>query len=390
MDKGRHRRFAPYLLVALGLLVLVGLLAGLKAAQISRLVGAGKKMKQAGPPPEAVGSALASAEAWEATLSAVGTIASIRSVAVSNELPGVVSSIHFKSGDVAREGQVLVELDASVERAQAASARSRRDLARLDLQRSRVLARGQALSRAQLDQSETALATAETDLRALEAQLERKAVRAPFGGRLGIRAVNVGQFLPAGTTVTSVDAIDTPFVDFSLPQEELPQARVGQPVRVTVEGGKQPLAGTIAAIEPTVDPATRNIKMRATVPSIVPRPGMFVDVEVVRPKPQQLVVVPTTAIVHAPYGDSVFVIEPKKPGSPGMSATPDGRPVSIARQQFVRVGPQRGDFAAITKGITAGQRVVSAGAFKLRNGSPIVVDDRVQARPQLEPHPENR
>jgi membrane fusion protein (multidrug efflux system) len=387
---GRHGRAWRYLLVALGLLLLVGLLVGVKAAQISRLVHFGKKMQAAGPPPEAVSSGLARAEQWEATLSAVGTIASVRSVAVSNELPGTVSRILFRSGDMAREDQTLVELDSDVERAQAASARTRRDLARRNLQRSRILARGDAVTRQQLDQAQSELATASTDLAALEGQLDRKEVRAPFAGRLGIRAVNVGQYLQPGTTVTTIDAVGEPFVDFSVPQEELPTLHVGQPLRVTIEGTKQSFMGTISAIEPTVDPTTRNIRIRGTIPAGSTRPGMFVDVEVIRPRDQRVVVIPATAIVHAPYGDSVFIIEPKKPGSPGMSATPDGRPVKIAHQQFVRVGAHRGDFAAITKGVAAGQTVVTAGAFKLRNNSPIVVDDRVQAKPQLNPHPENR
>jgi membrane fusion protein (multidrug efflux system) len=377
--------------VALGLVLLVGLLAGVKAAQISSLMQFGKKMKDMGPPPEAVSSAVAKAEQWEATLSAVGTVTSVRSVAVSNELPGTVARILFKSGDMAREGQPLVELDSEVERAQAESARSRRDLAGRNAKRSRILAAGEALPRAQLDQAESDLATASTDLAALEGQLQRKVVRAPFAGRLGIRAVNVGQFLQPGTTVTTVDAVDAPFVDFSLPQAELATLSVGQPLRMTIEGTKQAFDGKISAIEPTVDPTTRNVKVRGTIPA-GPRPGMFVDVEVVRPKDQHVVVVPATALVHAPYGDSVFVIEPKKQGSPGMSATPDGKPVQIARQQFVRPGPHRGDYVAIAKGVSAGQRVVTAGAFKLRNGAPIVVnlDDKAQARPQLEPHPENR
>jgi membrane fusion protein (multidrug efflux system) len=389
---GRHGRAGRYLLVALGLVAVVGLLAGVKAAQISKLVHAGKKMQQAGPPPEAVSSALARAEQWEATLSAVGTITSVRSVAVSNELPGTVSRILFQSGDVAREGQPLVELDADVERAQAASARTRRDLAKRNAQRSVVLAVGGAATRQQLDQAESELATANTDLAALEGQLARKIVRAPYAGKLGIRAVNVGQFLQAGTTVTTVDAVGAPFVDFPVPQAELAWLRVGQPLRLTAEGTNQTFKGAIAAIDPTVDPVTRSVKIRGTVPAGAPRPGSFVDVDVVRPKDQHVVAVPATAIVHAPFGDSVFVIEPKKPGSPGMSATPDGRPVAIARQQFVRVDRHRGDFVAVAKGLSAGQRVVTAGAFKLRNGAPVVVnvDDEAQARPELEPHPENR
>jgi len=287
---------------------------------------------------------------------------------------------------------VLVELDAEVERAQLASADARRALADRNAQRSKIMAAGHVISPAQMDDVEAQLKTATTDMAALRAQVERKVIRAPFRGKLGIRAVNVGQYLTPGTTVTTLDAMGGTFVDFSLPQEELATVAVGLPVRVTLEGAKEALTGTISAVDPTVDPTTRNVKVRAAIPELTgsPRPGMFVTVEVIKPTKASVVAVPATAIVHASYGDSVFVIEDKKPGSPGMDKTPDGKTVKIARQQFVRTGAVRGDFVAIAQGLAAGQEVVTAGAFKLRNGSPIVIDDRVQAKPQLDPHPPNR
>lgn len=385
-------RLKRYLLVVAGLLVVVGLLVGIKGAQIGKLMGMGKQFQALGPPPEAVGSAAAQGETWETTVSAVGSISSLKSVAVSNEIPGTVSKIRFESGQIAREGQVLVELDAEVERAQLASADARRELAGRNAQRSKVMAAGNVISPAQMDDVEAQLKTATTDMAALRAQVERKVIRAPFRGRLGIRAVNVGQYLTPGTTVTTLDAMGGTFVDFSLPQEELATVAVGMPVRVTMEGEKQAQAGTISAIDPTVDPTTRNMKIRAAIPELPgsPRPGMFVNVQVIKPTQAALVAVPATAIVHASYGDSVFVLEDKQPGSPGMDRTPAGKPVKIARQQFVRTGAVRGDFVAITKGVAAGQEVVSAGAFKLRNNSPVFVDNTVQAKPQLAPHPENR
>jgi membrane fusion protein (multidrug efflux system) len=387
--QGRLKR---YLLVIGGLLVVVGLLAGIKGAQIGKLMAMGKQMQVSGPPPEAVGSAVAQAETWETTVAAVGSISSLRSVAVSNEVPGTVSKIRFESGQIAREGQVLVELDADVERAQVASADARRDLASRNAERSKLMAAKSAISSAQMDEAEAQLKTAITDTAALRAQVERKVIRAPFRGRLGIRAVNVGQYLTPGTTVTTLDAMGGTFVDFSLPQEELASVGVGMPVRVTMEGAKDALTGKISAVESTVDPMTRNVKIRAAIPELPgsPRPGMFVTVDVVKPTQAAVVAVPATAIVHASYGDSVFVIDDKKPGSPGMDRTPDGKPIKIARQQFVRTGAARGDFVAIAKGVTAGQLVVSAGAFKLRNNSPVIVDNSVQAAPQLAPHPENR
>jgi membrane fusion protein, multidrug efflux system len=288
---------------------------------------------------------------------------------------------------------VLVELDADVERAQLASAEARRDLAERTAKRSAVLAAGNVISHSQLDEVEAQLKTAHTDMEGLKAQVDRKVVRAPFKGRLGIRAINVGQYLTPGTTITTLDSIGATFVDFTLPQEDLAAITVGQPVRVTFEGSADKAEGTISAIDPTVDPTTRNAKVRATIPaeqSAKPRPGMFVNVQIIQPKPQAVVAVPLMAIVHASFGDSVFIVEPKKPGSPGMSQTPDGKQVKIARQQFVRLGATRGDFVAVTKGLQAGQEVVSAGAFKLRNNSPIVVDNTVKPDAGLDPHPENR
>lgn len=387
----RHSRLTRYLLVGAGLLLVTAILIGVKGAQIASLMAMGKEMERSGLPPETVAAATAKPADWETTLSAVGTISGLRSVAVSSEVPGTVTRIRFQSGEVARQGEILVELDTSVERAQVASAKARRDLATKTAARSRMLAGSGAISKAQLDEAESALESAGTDLAALSAQLDRKLLRAPFEGRLGIRAVNVGQYLTPGTAVTTLDALGGTFVDFSLPQEQLDSVSVGMPVRVTMEGSSaEPLQGAITAIESTVDATTRNARVRASIVDQGARPGTFVNVAVVSPKRQSVVVVPATAIVHAPYGDSVFVIEPKKQGSPGAATSPDGKPIKVARQQFVRVGPARGDFVAVTKGVTAGQEVVSAGAFKLRNGAPIVVDNKVQTRPQLDPRPENR
>jgi membrane fusion protein, multidrug efflux system len=388
----RHRRPVRYLIVIGGLLLIVAVLVGIKASQIGSLMKMGKQMQKMGPPPEAVASAVARAESWETTLSAVGSISGLKSVAVSNEAPGIVTRIRFESGRVVKQGEVLVELDTDVERAQRASAQARRELAVRSARRQRAMAAEKVITPAELDESEAQLKTAESDLAAISAQLDRKVVRAPFKGRLGIRAVNVGQYLGPGTTITTLDAIGDNFVDFTLPQEEQASISVGLPIRVTMEGAAEPIAGTITAIDPTVDPVTRHLRIRGkiAVDQVKTRPGMFVKVQVIEPKRAPVVAVPATAIIHASYGDSVFAIEPKKPGSPGMDQTPDGKPVKIARQQFVRVGGARGDFVAIHKGLKPGQELVSAGAFKLRNGSPVVVDNRIKVNPQLDPKPENR
>lgn len=364
----------------------------MKFSQISSLIAMGKQFEKSGPPPEAVGSAVAQTEVWEGTLPAVGSIASVKGVALSNDAAGVVTRISFESGSIVKQGQVLVELDSSVERAQLASARSRRDIAKLTAERSRTLLASNVIAQAQVDSDEATLRTSNTELDAIQAQIARKIVRAPFAGRLGIRNVNLGQYLNPGTQLTTLEQIGAVYVDFSLPQQWLGKVAVGMPVRVTIEGtGGFEIEGLIAAVDPTVDNTTRNLKLRASVLNKDERlrPGMFAKVSVILPERASQVIVPSTAVVHASYGDSVFVVEDKKPDAPGMRKTPDGKVVKVARQQFVRLGQARGDFVAIVDGVTAGQELVSAGAFKLRNGSPVTIDNRVKADAQLSPRPEN-
>lgn len=387
----KRRRWRRVAITAIGLFIIVGSLAGVKFWQISTLMAVGDTMAKAGPPPEAVGTTVAEARSWDVTLSAVGTVNGVQSVSVSNEVPGVVRTIRFDSGARVKKGQVLVELDAAQERAQLASAKSRLDLARVTVERSRKLVDTGALARQVLDADEAGFATAEGEVGSLQAQVDHKVVTAPFAGRAGIRAVNLGQFLAPGTTVTTLDSTEGVYVDFALPQEQLGRAGVGTKVEVAVAGNPKPFEGAIAAIDPTVDPATRNLKLRAKVTAHdALRPGMFVTVTVVLPAKVDVVLVPQTAIVHAPYGDSIFLVEDKPPNAPGTRTTPDGKPVKVARQQFIRTGAARGDFIAIAEGLEPGQTVVAYGGFKLRNGSPIVIDNRVRPEPKLDPHPENR
>jgi membrane fusion protein (multidrug efflux system) len=388
---------APWVRYALGTLVLIAIvsaLAGTKAAQISTLIGVGKKMAQAGPPPESVATYPSQTQTWEGTLSAVGTITAAKGVALSNDAAGLVSRILFESGAVVRQGQVLVELDTSVERAQLASARARRELAHVTLGRSQALLASGSIAKAQVDSDEAQLESATRDADALEAQVSRKTVRAPFSGRLGIRLVNLGQYLNSGTPVTSLESTDTVFVDFTLPQQRLAEVKLGMAVRVTIEGaeGGAPHEGAVSAVDPSIDATTRTIRVRATVPNKndTLRPGMFANVSLVLADRGNVIAVPATAVIHASYGDSVFVIEDKKDEAGQPVLTPDGSPVKIARQQFVRLGEGRGDFVAISDGLRTGQEVVMEGAFKLRNGVSVVVNNSVRPKPEVDPHPENR
>ncbi len=389
----RSSKILRYLVTGIALVAVIVVLGGIKGAQIGSLIAFGKKMKAAGPPPEAVGVARAEEQAWEGTLSAVGSVAAAKGVSVSNEAPGTVTRILFESGALVKEGQTLLELDTSVERAQLASALSRKELATTTAGRSRALVEKAAISQAQADNDENVLKTSKNDAETIQAQIARKTVRAPFTGKLGIRQVNVGQYLNPGTSITVLESLDKLYVDFTLPQQRLGDVAVGMTVRVSLDGAKgPPMEGAIAAVDPTVDSVTRTIKLRATMPNDGDRlrSGMFVDVHVIRPEKKTVITVPATAVVHAPYGDSVFIVEDRKPDAPGSSTTPDGKPVKTVRQQFVKLGESRGDFVTVLDGVKVGQEVVAIGAFKLRNNSSVFLGDASGPKPSLDPKPQNR
>jgi membrane fusion protein (multidrug efflux system) len=384
--------------VTIGLvLVLLGLLGGVKAAQIGALIASGKQAERAGPPPEIVGTAVAREDTWERTLTTVGSVASRRGVTVTNEAAGVVTAIHFDSGGKAKAGAVLVELDTKVEGSELAAATARKELAATTFGRTRALASKGAVSKAQLDADRTQLETAEKEVASLRAQIAKKTVRAPFAGRLGIRAVDLGQYLAPGTPITALESDKALVVDFTTPQERLGDLAIGMPVRVALaaEGGAS-REGAIEAIAPAIDVATRTVKVRASVEQEsghqddALRPGMFVNVTVVLAGTERVVIVPATAVMHASYGDSVFVVGDKPADAPGMRETPDGQPVKVVRQKLVKTGETRGDYVAIAGGIEPGAEIVTAGAFKLRNGAPVVVNNANKPEPEIAPHPPNR
>jgi membrane fusion protein (multidrug efflux system) len=386
-----------YVIVTLGLLLVIGGLVGIKAGQISSLIQAGEAFAKAGPPPEAVSTDVARELAWENLLSAVGTVGAYQGVEVSNEVAGVVKQIRFESGGVAKPRQVLVELDTSVERAQLATAEARKSLAKQNVARSRTLFASKGIAASQLDNDESQFAAASADVDALRAQIERKTVRAPFAGKLGICMVNFGQYLTPGTVVTTVEALDSVYVDFALPQQALGSVQVGQAVRLTIDGEQRLNAeGVVAAIDPALNRATRSIHVRASVPNKDQklRPGMFADVSLLLPQQPKIIAIPATAVVHAPYGDSVFLVEPVKSDAGGggekSKLAPAADAVKQVRQQFVKLGQAQGDFVAVLDGVKPGQELVSAGAFKLRNGVKVMINNRTKPNPQVSPRPENR
>jgi membrane fusion protein, multidrug efflux system len=382
----RRRRVLRYILVIGGALLLLAVLGVLKFSQISMLIGAGKEMQKAGPPPETVSTRGAEQQTWERTLNAVASVVSAKGVTLANEVPGVVLALHFDSGQIVKQGQSLLELDSRVERAQLASVNARLELAQTQLSRSQALVERGVVAQATMDSDQATFKSLTAEKAGLEAQIQKKAIRAPFGGKLGLRQVNLGQYLSPGTTIAVLESPGADFVDFTLPQEHLAVVVNGMKVRASEQGvTRVPVEGEISAVDPTVDPATRSIRVRAKFPErqIPLRPGMFLRVALVLPEKRQVVSIPGTAVVHASYGDSVFVVA-EQPG-------PDRKPRKVARQKFVKLGESRGDFVAVLEGVKAGEEVVTAGAFKLRNGLPVRVDNQsVKVDPKLSPTPENR
>lgn len=349
------------------------------------------KKKQFAPPPpweplpEAVTSARAEAQEWERVVAAVGSLRADQGVVVPSEGQGAVRAIRFESGSRVEAGAVLVELDADVERAQLAAAQAGAELARLNAARARELWERRAVAQSELDAAEAAAKSAAANVAALEAAIAKKVVRAPFAGRTGIRQVNLGQFLDRGNPVVTLQSLDPIHVDFALPQQRRADLRTGFAVRVAADAlPGRVFTGTITAVSPEIDRATRTLRVQATLANAdeALSPGMFVNVTVVAPERKAVVAVPATAIYYQAYGDSIFVVvEQKDPRT--------GEVVKRAEQRFVRLGEARGDFVAVESGVAAGEEVVTSGAFKLSNGTRLVIDNSLAPTPQLAPRPAN-
>jgi membrane fusion protein (multidrug efflux system) len=361
------------------LVVLIAVLAGIKALQINAMVEQGKKQI---PPPETVTTATVKSESWESALTAVGSLTAVQGVTVAAELAGKVVQIAFESGTQVRKGDLLVRQDTSSEEAQLPGAEAQATQARTVLERDAKMLPKMIVSQADYD---AAFATHEQALAQsnnIRTTIAKKTIRAPFGGRVGIRQVNLGQMLREGDAIVTLQSLDPIYVDFSLPQQELGRLHLDLPVRVSSDAiPGVTLQGRITAMNPLVDADTRNVKLQATLTNRGERlrPGMFVNVAVGLSTQQQVLVIPATAVLYAPYGDSVFIIEDDKSHKGG----------KVLRQQFVRLGEKRGDFVAVTSGVKAGEEIVSTGVFKLRNGQPVVVDNRLAPPFKLAPKPEN-
>ena len=336
------------------------------------------------PPPEAVTTVIAQKEEWQGSLGAIGTVAAVNGVMVSADLPGVVQKIAFGSGDRVEAGQLLVQLDTRQEQAQLAAATAKLELTRMNLDRIRGLREQGINSQTDYDTAVAEQKQAEGVVGEIGATIERKTIHAPFSGILGIRQVNLGQYLKSGDPIVQLQSHDPIYVNFDVPQQELVRVRVGGPVSVTAEGPPPiELTGRITAIDSVVDESTRNVRVQATFENRQGRirPGMFVTARALLDAKDPVIALPASAISYAPFGDSVFVVEDVK--------GPNGQSYRGVRQQFIKIGSARGDQVAVLSGISAGAEVVTSGVFKLRNGAAVAVNNATQPSNNPAPKPED-
>jgi len=372
------KRMALMLVVMVAFIATIGVV---KFMQIRAAIAQGASYQ---PPPEAVTTILARAEKWPSTLSAIGTVAAVHGVTVSADLPGIVETIAFDSGRRVSAGDVLVRLDVRQERAQLAAAEAQRDLTKLNLERSRQLLQKGVVAQADFDQMVAEAKQAEARVGEIQATIERKQIRAPFSGVLGIRQVNLGQYLDGGAAVVPLQSMDPVYVNFSVPQQEAGTMKLGSVVRVSADS--IPLAGTagkVTAVNSVVDEATRNVQIQAAFrnPHGVLRPGMFVEVEAGLGASAPVLALPASAVSYAPYGNSVFVVSDLK--------APNGKSYRGVQQRFITLGGGRGDQVAILNGLKPGEEVVTSGVFKLRNGASVLVNNKIRPGNNPAPKPED-
>jgi membrane fusion protein (multidrug efflux system) len=368
----------------LTLAVTLAVIAGLGFVKFRQIHAAIAQAASFQPPAEAVTTIVAQRETWPTTVNVIGTMVAIQGVTVSADLPGTVDKIHFDSGKWVHEGDVLVELDTRQERAQLAAVEAERDLAGINYGRTEELVKQGVLSRAEYDRATSEHKSTEARVGEIRATIARKTVRAPFTGILGIRQVNLGQYLPAGQAIVSLQSLNPIYVNFGMPQQAVGQVGVGRQLRVTNKDlPNLKFTGKVTALDSVVNEATRNIEVQATLfnPEGKLRPGMFVEVEVVSGASRPVIAIPASSINSAPYGDSVYIVTDLKDQT--------GKTYRGVRQQFVKVEGARGDQVAVVSGLNPGDEVVTSGVFKLRNGAAVQVNNKIQPDNNPSPKPED-
>ena len=378
--------------LAIAAVVVVGGLGFLKYSQIAKmqaLAASGAFL----PPPVAVTTVTVHTLQWQPTLHAIGSIEAVQGTNISADLPGVVKEIDFQSGQTVKKGDILVRLVTDQEQAQLEANQAQRDLAVYTLRRQKDLRDKNTNSQSDFDNAEAGERQTEAMVDNARAAIDRKTIRAPFAGVLGIRKVNLGQYLDSGNQVVTLQSMDPIYVNFTLPQQNLRDFAVGSTVDVTTDAtGDQLFTGKVTAVESLVDNATRNFQAQATLanPDGKLRPGMFAAVDVLVGGNGNVLPVPGSAINYAPYGNSVFVIT-HNVSQPADPTKPDGpkKTVPLAvEQRFVTTGQTKGDLVAVLKGLKEGDEIVSSGVFKLQNNSPVQINNSVKPEADADPHPD--
>ncbi len=370
---------------AMGLGIALPIAAALVAIKVSQFRAMGAAVARQVIPPQPVTAAEARETDWQPRVSAVGSVMAFQGTVVSTEADGVVRQIKFEAGSLVKAGEELVQLDIEVEEAQLRAAEAAAEWARVSFKRDQDLVASRSVSQSDLDSAESSLKQANAQVDNLRAVIAKKIVRAPFSGKLGIRRVNLGQYLDKGSPVVSLQSLDPVYVEFSLPQQRLGDLAEGLGVVVSSDAYPgQRFEGKVTAVDPDIDPSTRNVRVQATLANADHRlrPGMFVSIDLILARFEKVLVIPTAAVLHAPFGDSVFVIE-DGPAGPG------GVRTLVAQQRLARLGPRHGDFVVATEGVKAGEKVVSTGAFKLRPGMPVVIDNTLAPQFTFNPAPRN-
>lgn len=370
------------LLAVAGLITVIVLLAGIKALQIRALIAQGANFA---PPPESITTAVATTQSWESVITSVGSFEAVRGITLAAEAPGRVVQIDFEPGSFVKAGDLLLRQDISTETASLRAAEANASLAKVSLDRNRDLLSKRLIAQSQYDATEAQYKAAKAEVENIRTLIDKKTIRAPFAGRLGIRLVNIGQNLQEGTSIVSLQLLDPLFINFSIPQGELDEIRLGYAVRALTDAlPDRKIEGKITTINPEVNTTTRSIRVQATAtnPDGQVLPGMFANVSVVLPGHKTVLAVPLTAVSYAPYGNSVFVVKKTRDEK-------SGKQQLTVRQQFVQLGDTRGDYVAVTSGLAEGDVVAGTGVFKLRNGQAVVVNNELAPEYKLNPEPDN-
>ena len=369
------------IIMLVGVLVVLGIVGYFKYQQIQGFMD----MKKAGQPPSAVSVTTVSSQTWQPSLEAVASLRAVNGVDLSFETAGIVDQLRFKSGDEVQAGQVLTTLRLNDEPGKLKALQAQEKLAEITIARDKKQLAAQAVAQATIDADTANLQNLQAQVAQVQAQIDEKIIKAPFAGQLGVRQIDLGQYLAAGTNIVTLQALDPIYVDFTVPQQALDQLHLKEKVSVKVDAyPDQVFTGDLSAINPKIDPQTRNIQARATVRNADHKlkPGMYATISISSGSPQSYITVPQTAINYAPYGNTVYVVTDDKDGS--------GKPVQKVDQAFVTTGPTRGDQIAVLKGLKEGQVIVTAGQMKLHKGALITVNNSIEPASDANPTPQEQ